>query len=323
MPSDPRELLLLAVKSNGLDGPDMKPWHLKATFEIADKDGKTTQHGSYEEFWASAQKWKRIYAGASSTHTMYVTDHGIFAVGVAESASPLPEQVWNGWLSPMLPEARIAKFDLTAKPLKMGEVALNCVITNSKEGMPADSSMYCFTGDKPALRLSMGIAPGGQSGNLVMRATFNKNTLFQGRYVASSLKVNSSDGSSITAHIGSLELLPSVEEAEFTPPPDAKALPKRINISAAVAQGFLLHQVAPVYPATALEARMAGTIWIEAVITKEGRIRDAHVVSGAKVFQAAALDAVRQWTYRPYLLNGEPVEVDTTINVVFNLNPKR
>jgi TonB family protein len=321
MPSDPKELLLLAAKSNGLGGPDMKPWHLKASFEIVDKSGNATDEGSLEELWASEHKWKQIVTISGRAKTTFNTDRGTFEVGTLEPASSLLGQIANGWLTPMPTEAQIGRFDLSAKPVDMGGIKLNCVIAQSKEGAPIGGHMYCFNGEKPALRMSVVSAPVTLTESHVMRAIFNKTTIFENRFVASSLNVHSSDGSSISGQIEGLELLPSVEEAEFTPPPDAKLVPKQIAISAAVAQGFLLHHVSPEYPSAARDARMSGTVVIEAIIGKDGHIRDAKVVSGAKVFQGAALEAVRHWEYRPYMLNGEPVDVNTTINIVFNLNP--
>jgi hypothetical protein len=81
LPSDPRKLLLLAAKSNGLAGDDIKPWHLKATFQLADSTGKTTDQGTLEESWAGANKWKRSYASTGFTQTTYGTDHGTFQFG--------------------------------------------------------------------------------------------------------------------------------------------------------------------------------------------------------------------------------------------------
>jgi protein TonB len=66
--------------------------------------------------------------------------------------------------------------------------------------------------------------------------------------------------------------------------------------------------------------RVSGTVVLAATISKTGTIENLHVVSGPPVLQQAALDAVQTWLYRPYLLDGEPVEVETTINVVFTLN---
>jgi len=105
-----------------------------------------------------------------------------------------------------------------------------------------------------------------------------------------------------------------------TPQPVVKvATPKKIAISSGVATGLLIQQVRPIYPPIAKAARQSGTVVLQATISKSGTIENLKVVSGNAMLQSAALDAVRQWRYRPYMLNGEPVEVDTTINVVFNL----
>jgi len=105
-----------------------------------------------------------------------------------------------------------------------------------------------------------------------------------------------------------------------TPAPVVKvATPKKIAISQGVAQGNLITSPHPVYPPIAKAARVSGTVVLQATISKTGTIEGLRVVSGNAMLQQAALDAVRQWRYKPYLLNGEPVEVDTTVNVVFNL----
>ena len=94
---------------------------------------------------------------------------------------------------------------------------------------------------------------------------------------------------------------------------------RQIPISASVAQSNLISAVPPVYPPIAKAARVSGTVVLMALISKTGDIENLRIVSGPPMLQSAALDAVRQWRYRPYLLNGEPVEVATTVNVVFNL----
>ncbi len=102
--------------------------------------------------------------------------------------------------------------------------------------------------------------------------------------------------------------------------PKVKAAPpKKVNISAGVAVGMLIQKTQPVYPPIAKAARVSGTVVLQAQISKSGTIQDLHVVSGPAMLQQAALDAVRTWRYRPYLLNNEPVEVETTINVIFTL----
>jgi protein TonB len=97
------------------------------------------------------------------------------------------------------------------------------------------------------------------------------------------------------------------------------AVPKKVAISAGVAQGMLLQKTIPLYPPIAKAARVSGTVILQATISKTGTITNLRVVGGPAMLQQAAMDAVKTWRYRPYLLNNEPVEVETTVNVVFTL----
>jgi protein TonB len=101
----------------------------------------------------------------------------------------------------------------------------------------------------------------------------------------------------------------------------APAAPKGpVHLSSGVVAGLLLKKTTPMYPPIAVAARVEGTVVLEATISASGSIQNLRVVSGHPMLQQAALDAVRDWRYRPFLLNGRPVEVETTINVIFTLN---
>ncbi|HEY4380295.1 MAG TPA: energy transducer TonB [Acidobacteriaceae bacterium] len=91
------------------------------------------------------------------------------------------------------------------------------------------------------------------------------------------------------------------------------------HVSGGVSLGLLLTPIQPVYPPIAKAVGIQGTVVLEAVISKAGRIESLHVVSGPDMLRRAATDAVQVARYRPYLLSGEPTEVQTTINVVFQL----
>jgi protein TonB len=91
------------------------------------------------------------------------------------------------------------------------------------------------------------------------------------------------------------------------------------QVSSGVMQGYLIRKVLPDYPAIGREIRVEGTVVLQATISKSGSIENLRVISGPAMLQQAALDAVKQWRYKPYLLNGEPVEVETTVNVEFRL----
>jgi periplasmic protein TonB len=84
-------------------------------------------------------------------------------------------------------------------------------------------------------------------------------------------------------------------------------------------EGLLLRKVIPVYSAIARATRTEGMVVLQATISKTGTIENLHAISGPQMLVQSAMDAVAQWRYRPYLLNGQPVEVETTVNVVFKL----
>jgi protein TonB len=106
-----------------------------------------------------------------------------------------------------------------------------------------------------------------------------------------------------------------------TPVAVPKVAVQRVRISQGVTQGMVLRRVQPAYPQMAKIARVQGAVVLAAIIGKDGTIQNLHVVSTASpLLNQSAIDAVKQWRYRPYILNGEPVEVDTTVTVNFTLS---
>lgn len=95
---------------------------------------------------------------------------------------------------------------------------------------------------------------------------------------------------------------------------------KRVRLASRVVEANLIHDVTPVYPAEAGRERIEGAVVLQAVIGKDGTVQDVQVVSGLPLLAQAAIDAVKQWRYRPYLLNGEPVEVDSRITINFTMS---
>jgi protein TonB len=97
------------------------------------------------------------------------------------------------------------------------------------------------------------------------------------------------------------------------------ATPQRVRVSGGVTAGNLIYGPKPPYPQIARTARIQGAVVLHALISKQGTIENLQVVSGHPMLTQSAMEAVRQWKYKPYFLNGEPVEVDTTITVNFTL----
>ena len=95
---------------------------------------------------------------------------------------------------------------------------------------------------------------------------------------------------------------------------------RAVRVPSTIVEGLIVAKTLPVYPAIARETHTQGTVVLEATISRSGTIENLRVASGPPLLRQAALDAVSRWRYRPYLLSGSPIEVETTVNVVFRLD---
>jgi protein TonB len=123
-----------------------------------------------------------------------------------------------------------------------------------------------------------------------------------------------------TGDMASTNFLPEavgITPVVVSPPPVPVARPPRVS---RMMEGNLLHNVQPAYPPLARSVRIQGPVVLRAIISKAGTIENLQVLSGHPLLVQAAIDAVKQWRYRPYSLNGEPVEVETQVTVNFILS---
>jgi TonB family protein len=104
------------------------------------------------------------------------------------------------------------------------------------------------------------------------------------------------------------------------PPPPSATNPQRVRVSLGVSQGLLIKKVDAVYPTLARQARIQGTVLLQAEINKDGTVENLTLISGHPMLVPAAIEAVKQWVYKPYVLNGDPVAVETQIQVNFTLS---
>jgi periplasmic protein TonB len=95
--------------------------------------------------------------------------------------------------------------------------------------------------------------------------------------------------------------------------------PARLRVSSGVAESLKIHDVPPKYPKEALEKGLEGDVILQAMIDRKGNIASLKVAKGDPILAEAAMEAVKKWKYRPYVLNGEPVEVLTTIKIQFHM----
>ena len=128
--------------------------------------------------------------------------------------------------------------------------------------------------------------------------------------------VSAPDATSIATGAGSSELSGIVNTNAINA---RKAPQQAVRISQGVSQGLIVKKVQPAYPEQARQMRLEGIVELQANISKAGNITGIKQLSGDPILGHSAVDAVRQWKYKPYFLNGEPVEVETQITVNFKL----
>ena len=107
--------------------------------------------------------------------------------------------------------------------------------------------------------------------------------------------------------------------SSMAPPPPKPTAPTRVKQGGNVTAASIIQQTRPLYPALARQARIQGSVVLHAIIDKDGKVAQLEVISGHPLLVQSALDAVKQWRYKPTQLNGDPVEVDTTITVTFTM----
>jgi TonB family protein len=307
--SDPFALLVRASKLNNLAVDDVQPWHIKASIQLFNDQGSPSGEGTYEEFWVGPKKFKRIFIGKEFSETRYGGEQGDLHADVRGTVPQLVYSVQRELVSPLPKTQGAEKFDLTGKEVEMGGLKLTCLTL----APPMPVATHCVNQSEPILRVSSYPVSSLQ----VLR---NRMLRFQERAIPGDIKLVRAGKTLLTIHVDSVENIADANDALFAAPSDAVQIPTLVQIPGAFAKGMLEYSVVPDYPSAAKDARMEGTVVLQAKIGKEGRLKDITVVSGAKVFQGSAIQAVQQWRYRPYLLSGEPVEVMTTINVIFSLN---
>lgn len=311
MPNHPKDLMLLAAKVNGLQGVD-HPWHLKANYQTFDADGKPKDEGVFEEWWAGPEKYKISYLSNGFSQVRYGTSKGLLMTGGPDSP-PLGESMVEWFLTHPLPDAHDIKAqEYSEHDQKDGSLALQCILENSKVKSPIMPA-FCFTKHVPAIRIE------AVYGGFV--AYFNNIVLFDGQYSAGKLEVVSQGRPILTADVTDLEPLAKIDDTMFTPPAGAvTATPMPLVVAPSATDKLRVSGMDPIYPAIAKAARIAGTVVIAVTISPEGKVKEAHVIYGPPMLQEAALEAVRTWKYKPYVVNEQPVEVRTDINVVYTLS---
>lgn len=312
--------LKAAANQGSLYDDGLKPWHLKLAVTLAKQDGGE-ETGTVEEWRNGPGQSRRVYDLPSYQYG-FVEKDGVryetpgaaampFALQYLLSAElygvPRPKNLEN--VEPKLVETGLSS---QFKCVPVGHL-LPPGLPQDVETLPA----YCF--DAKLLRFEIVV----QYHSLV--TVRNQTGTFLGRTVPIRLTITSAGKPFASAQVTALQArVEPYAEAAVT-----DGLEKEVAVKAPVDQtgirggiiaGSILTKVQPVYPESAKSQHVSGPVFLHAIIGKDGRVSKLSVItSPSKDLADAALVAVRQWTYRPYLLNGAPTEVDTTVRVNFTL----
>jgi TonB family protein len=295
------------VAANNLDVKGNTPFHLGMKFQLYDLDGKPTETGSFETWWTAPGKHRTV------VHLAGLNEDGRFPAG-ADAAS-----VRNSYLVRKLLESTISPLPVMLSPqevstrsVKFGKVQLDCIGPKSSllGLMNAQPTTACVAPNTTDVLFLEGL--GGK-----MTLLRPKTGTFHDTHVALDLRLAILGKDAIAGTMTVLE----GDSSKAVEPPAADASEARIApVSGGVIAGKRIKFVEPVYPAAAKIARLSGAVLLSAIIGVDGSVRRlAPIASTDRMFTDEAMDAVKKWKYSPYLLNGEPTEVDTTITVNFSL----
>jgi TonB family protein len=332
LPQDPKAILEMAAPFYNSDSLQGEPFHLSYRYRLLDEQGKATTEGKVEYWWAPGNVTRVSWTKGENVTSEWRTNDSRFLRAVkGDDISSMEHRLSSAVLF-SLPKAQV--YDSGQNSLKLvtinnaGSVNLCVAIVpaNAAANVHPDSlagvgTAYCFDSQAPVLVSTLQ--------NHTITNSFSHVQNFHGHNIAGHIDISYVGEKRVEADLEEATQV-KADDAAFTPSPDAKPpamqmitvkkLPVTATPNGGVKPGMIIEKVPPVYPASARAARISGTVVIQATIGKDGRVTDATVVSSPDdSLSQAALDAVRQWRYLPYTLNGEPVAVKTTINVSFGL----
>lgn len=321
VPQDPKDLLVAAAKANGLDAPGLRPWHILVSYDKFDEDGDNVDSGTYEEYWAGPKQYRLSYSSPDFTQTDVATDRGLYREGADKWPGELQMRVRDEFVRPMFREMDLLYGKPEKKVRDFGNMQLPCVTlrrsdTVTKIVSESGLAAFCFEPDSLMLRYSKG----GMAASTVLDQTvYAKILRFQGQYVAKDVQVTRGGKLFLKLQLEKLELIAQLGTADFTPPKDAVAVAEqRVVLDPRPLElDYLLHREWTQYPKS-LYAR-GGRALMKFVIGKDGHVTECRFVEGTPEMKKTLQEAIKKNVYRPFLVRGEPVEVEVTQEYFFKV----
>jgi len=336
LPKDPREIFAAAAPFYDFTSPELKPWHLKATYQLYDEKGNPGEQGTFEYWWASPKVNRSTWTRPGATQTdWHMADGKHTNLDLGEPLKFSEYKLRGAFLSP-LPNAadlnpgysRLDQEFIKSKNTKFPCIMVVPLMPHYGQLKTVPLGLfptYCFDSQLPVLLSSHDFG--------TMNTDFHHIVKVANRYLPREILVFEDKRKILSANVETITNLDPTDPA-LTPPannsstsastssvpaPSTKLI-QVVPIAGGVMVGMLLKKQVPFYPQEAMDAHISGTVVLQAIIGRDGGVHDLHVISApAPSLAISALWAVSQWQYKPYMLNGEPTEVQTTVNVIFSM----
>jgi len=319
-PKDPRELLAVARPAYDFDDVSLKPWHLKGRYQLFDENGQPGEEGSYEYWWTAPRVYRTTWSRPGGMRTDWHTADGrTMSVASGKRILAIERELRDLLVSAVPDVAKLApgEADFEKDDLKVGKVKLPCArvsLRRQKDGRTPTipgvrSGTYCF--EEPGFLLAV------EHEGDADYTEFHHLRKTQGRVIPGEI-MRSFNGRYLFRY--SLDEMTWIDAKDpaLNPTTDAKVTADDATSQSPTAQSHPVNKVPPNYPPAAKSTHTTGAVLLDILIGTDGKVRDVVVLgSSSPLLTQAAKDAVGQWQYSPYLVDGEPQEVSTRVKVFF------
>ena len=285
---------------NGLLSAVLRPWHLVINYAEFDKDGNKVHSGILEEFWSGPKRSRISLKSDQLSQTDFITERGLFREGDQRWQNRNESEVRLAVIDPFANGATLPGFRVAPMERKFGDHTLRCDGFERISDDFKSPDQYCYDIKDSALRYVRG--PGW------WQIAYNDIVLFQGRFIARDVSITDGGHVFFQLQVAKLEELDQIDEAEFSPAADA------VNLSGTRVSGVPMTPLKTVpIDISAVSGLPKFEVLVQIVIGKDGKVIEAKAISGPKEAYKAAEAAARKWEYPPFLVAGQPEEVEAKI----------
>ena len=321
-PRDAHDILEAAAPYYDFHSADQKPWHFKATYQLYDEKGEPSEQGTYEYWWASPKVYRSSWTRPHATHTEWHTADGAYERSDSGAALNFFEKRLESMLlAPLAGLHNIdpALFKLELKQMAAGGVQFSCIAEiplrqrdGSAQSLPESlAQSFCFDPQSPIL---WAIHSHG-----IVTAAFSSIVKMQGKYLPREVVVTGGRQKILSVSVIQVSGL-SPSDPALIPSAGARlAQDQNTQSVAGLSGGWIIKRVPPVYPRMAWSGHDEGTVLLQGTIGVDGLVHDPEVIlAPSRALAESALDAVSQWVYKPFSLNGKPIEKESVFNVRYS-----